>query len=263
MSKKTTDTRVLFALPYIIFMGVFVVVPLLLLLYYAFFRGGFSFHALADYFSNSAEMATIWRSIKIALIAALICVLIGYPIAYILSRLENKTAQYIFLMLLIAPMWINGLLRTIALKDLALLLHIPNGTGLLITGLVFDYLPFMVMPIFLVLSNINKLYFEASADLGANSAVTFAKVVLPLSVSGIIAGFLMVFTPAVSTYYMSEYLGNTSTWMIGEELNLMFAKNHDYSGASIIALVLLALVGLATVLTNRLSKIGNTKGGVF
>jgi spermidine/putrescine transport system permease protein len=261
--KKQNNNRFLFALPYLVFMALFVVVPLLMLLYYAFFDGGFSFAAFGKYFSNPAEMATVARSIKIAFFSAVICLLIGYPLALIISTFRNKKLQYIFLLLLIAPMWINGLLRTVALKNLAILLNIPNGTGLVIIGLVFDYLPFMIMPIYLVLSNINKCYFEVSADLGGKPAVTFIKVVLPLSTGGILSGFLMVFTPAVSTYYVSQYLGNTTTFMIGEELNLMFAKNHDYSGASIIALVLLALVGVSTLLVNRLSDIGNKKGGGF
>jgi spermidine/putrescine transport system permease protein len=177
--------------------------------------------------------------------------------------MKSKKAQYILLTALIAPMWINGLLRTIALKDLATVIGIPNGQLLLLIGLTLDYLPFMIMPIYLVLSGINKSFCEASADLGATPRITFTKVIIPLSMSGIISGFLMVFTPAVSTYYISEYLGDTSTWMIGEELNLMFTKNHDYSGASVIALVLLLLVGLSVLLTNRLSKIGNTKGGAY
>jgi spermidine/putrescine transport system permease protein len=263
MKKVKNNHRTLFALPYLLFMTVFVLVPLLMLLYYAFFTDGFSFSAAAKYFSNPAEMATIRRSLKIAFISALFCLLIGYPTAYIIARCKSKRTQYLLLVLLIAPMWINGLLRTVALKSLAIQLHIPNGTGLVTIGFIFDYLPFMVLPIFLVLVNIDKLYMEASADLGGNGFITFMKITLPLSASGILSGFLMVFTPAVSTYYMSQYLGNTSTFMIGEELNLMFAKNHDYSGASIIALVLLFIVGISTFITNRLSKIGNLQGGVF
>jgi spermidine/putrescine transport system permease protein len=261
MTKKT-DGRAFFALPYVMFMGLFVVVPLIMLLYYAFFIDGFTFSAVSGYFGNPAEMATIARSLKIALLSAVLCLLIGYPTAYIISRLKNKQMQYLLLLLLIAPMWINGLLRTVALKNLAGLVHIPNGAGLVIIGLVFDYLPFMIMPIYLVLSNIDKQYTEASADLGGNPVTTFIKITLPLSVGGIMSGFLMVFTPAVSTYYMSQFLGNTFTFTVGEELNLMFLKNN-YAGASVIALVLLFFVGLSTLLINRLSKIGNTKGGAF
>jgi len=262
MAKKNNG-RAFFVLPYLFFMGAFVIVPLLMLLYYAFFEHGFSMTAVRNYFGNSNEMATIAFSLKIAFLSAILCLLIGYPTAYAISRCKNKKWQYLILMLLIAPMWINGLLRTVALKNLATLVHIPNGTGLVVVGLVIDYLPFMIMPIYLVLANIDKRYWDASADLGATPIVTFCKVTLPLSVSGIMSGFLMVFTPAVSTYYMSQYLGTTGTFTIGEELNLMFSKNHDYSGASVIALVLLFIVGASTLLTNRLSKIGNTKGGAF
>jgi spermidine/putrescine transport system permease protein len=259
----TDNPRVWFALPYIVFMAVFVVLPLIMLLYHAFFVDGFTFDAVKKYFSNRAEMATIYRSLKIAFISAVLCLAVGYPVAYIITKVKNRRTQYLLLLLLIAPMWINGLLRTVALKNLAGLLSVPNGTGLVIMGLVFDYLPFMVMPVYLVLSNIDKRYTEASADLGANPVITFCKITLPLSAGGIMSGFLMVFTPAVSTYYMSQYLGTPRTFMIGEELNLMFAKNHDYAGASVIALVLLFIVGVSTLLTNRLSRIGNPKGGVF
>jgi spermidine/putrescine transport system permease protein len=262
MTKKT-DGRIFFALPYLIFMGLFIAVPLVMLLYYAFFVDGFSLDAVSSYFGNPAEMATIARSLKIAFLSAVLCLAIGYPTAYIISRCKNKRTQYLLLLLLIAPMWINGLLRTVALKSLAGLLYIPNGTGLVIIGLVFDYLPFMIMPIYLVLVNIDKCYREASADLGGTPIITFIKITLPLSVSGIMSGFLMVFTPAVSTYYISQFLGTPATFTVGEELNLMFIKNNNYSGASVIALVLLLLVGASTLLTNQLSKMGNIKGGVF
>ncbi len=261
MKKQTNlNSRTLFSLPYLFFMTLFVVVPLIMLLYYAFFNGGFSFTEVTDYFTDPVQWATIIRSLRIAFIAALVCVLIGYPLAYIISRMKSKQMQGIVLVALIAPMWVNGLLRTIAVKEFATMLGIPNGEFLLIIGLIMDYLPFMIMPVYLVLSGISKSYYEVSADLGAGPVTTFTQVVLPLSMPGIISGFLMVFTPAVSTYYMSEFLGDTSTWMIGEQLNLMFAKYDNKSGAAIIALVLLAIVGLSVVLTNKLSKIGTAKG---
>ena len=169
-------------------------------------------------------------------------------------------------MALVAPMWINGLLRTIALKDLTTMLdentflHLTTGETLLTLGLIIDYLPFMLMPIYLVITGISKSYLEVSADLGASPFITFLKVTLPLSMSGIISGFLMVFTPAVSTYYMSEYLGDQSTFMIGEQLNTMFTKDNK-SGAAVIALVLLVLVGVSVFIANRISRIGNNKKG--
>ena len=200
------------------------------------------------------------RSLRIALTAALACILIGYPLAYIIAQIKSKAMQYMVLMALVAPMWINGLLRTIALKDLATLMNIPTGETLLTLGLSIDYLPFMLMPIYLVITGIPKSYLEVSADLGASPFITFLKVTLPLSMSGIISGFLMVFTPAVSTYYMSEYLGNQSTFMIGEQLNTMFTKDNK-SGAAVIALVLLVLVGVSVFVANQISRIGNNKKG--
>ena len=273
MKKINFNSRSLFALPYLIYMFIFVVVPLFMLLGYAFFgNGNFSFDEVSAFFTDSSQWATIGRSLRIALTAALTCILIGYPLAYAISKIRSKTTQYMVLMALVAPMWINGLLRTIALKNLVTLidtffmeklgfsLGLETGETLLTLGLIIDYLPFMLMPIYLVITGIPKSYREVSADLGASPFITFTKVTLPLSMSGIISGFLMVFTPAVSTYYMSEYLGNQSTFMIGEQLNIMFTKDNK-SGAAVIALVLLALVGLSVFIANCISRIGNNKKG--
>lgn len=264
MKKSNFNSRTLFALPYLIFMFIFVVVPLCMLLFYAFYNNGngFSFAEVTKYFTDPAQWATIGRSLRIAFLAALLCILVGYPLAYIIARMKSKKAQYITLMALVAPMWINGLLRTVALKELATMMNIATGEFLLVLGLTIDYLPFMIMPIYTVITGISKSYYEVSADLGATPATTFIKVVLPLSMSGIISGFLMVFTPAVSTYYMSEYLGNQSTFMIGEQLNTMFTKDNK-SGAAVIALVLLAIVGVSVFVANRLSRIGNKRGGLY
>ncbi len=261
MKKINFNSRSLFALPYIIYMTIFVVVPLFMLLGFAFFGdGSFSFAEINAFFTDSSQWATVERSLRIALVASLCCILIAYPLAYTIAKIKSKTVQYMVLMTLVAPMWINGLLRTIALKDLATLMGIPTGETLLTLGLIIDYLPFMLMPIYLVITGIPKSYLEVSADLGASPFITFFKVTLPLSMSGIISGFLMVFTPAVSTYYMSEYLGNQSTFMIGEQLNTMFTKDNK-SGAAVIALVLLVLVGISVFIANQISRIGNNKKG--
>ena len=270
MKKINFNSRSLFALPYVIYMTIFVVIHLFMLLFFAFFGdGSFSFAEIGAFFTDGSQWATVGRSLRIALVASLWCILIGYPLAYAIAKIKSKTVQYMILMAVVAPMWINGLLRTIALKDFIttiadLFANIadteidPTGETLLTLGLIIDYLPFMLMPIYLVITGISKSYLEVSADLGASPFVTFFKVTLPLSMSGIISGFLMVFTPAVSTYYMSEYLGNQSTFMIGEQLNTMFTKDNK-SGAAVIALVLLVLVGVSVFIANQLSRIGNNK----
>lgn len=272
MKKINFNSRSLFALPYVIYMTIFVVIPLFMLLFFAFFGdGSFSFAEIGAFFTDGSQWATVGRSLRIALVASLWCILIGYPLAYAIAKIKSKTVQYMILMAVVAPMWINGLLRTVALKDFIttitdLFANIaeteidPTGETLLTLGLIIDYLPFMLMPIYLVITGISKSYLEVSADLGASPFITFFKVTLPLSMSGIISGFLMVFTPAVSTYYMSEYLGNQSTFMIGEQLNTMFTKDNK-SGAAVIALVLLVLVGVSVFIANQLSRIGNNKKG--
>ena len=200
------------------------------------------------------------NSLWVALAAAAICILIGYPIAYILALSKFKRAPTI-IMLFVMPMWINLLLRTYALRQFTELFTSNLSYGTLIFWLVMDYLPFMILPIYTVLSNIDKKYLEASADLGAPPRYVFLKTVLPLSVSGILSGFLIVFTPAVSTYFLSDYIGNPNVRMFGELINS--TMSYNVSMASVYAIVLLVIVAISVLVLNRLSKIGNRRGGLW
>ena len=141
MKKINFNTRSLFALPYVIYMFIFVVVPLFMLFGFAFFgENGFSLDEATAFFTDSSQWATIGRSLRIALTAALSCILIGFPLAYIIAKIRSKTVQYMILMALVAPMWINGLLRTIALKELSTMINFEAGETLLTLGLIIDYL---------------------------------------------------------------------------------------------------------------------------
>ncbi|MDR0975849.1 MAG: ABC transporter permease [Christensenellaceae bacterium] len=264
--KTNNRARIFFAIPFVVFLIMFVLFPLLLLFYFAFFSGdGFSFEYVKNFFTDGS-LQILLNSIIIALITAVICIALGYPVAYILAQSKAKSAP-IILMLLIAPMWVNGLLRAFATKQLLYAVlgsNLQTGMGTLIIGLVLDFLPFMIMPIYTVLKNVSSKYREASADLGASPSQTFASVTLPLSIPGVISGFLMVFTPAVSTYYLSEYLGSSKTYMIGQQLNDVFnASFGKYGRGSVIAIILLLVVAMSVMATNRLSKIGNQRGGLW
>jgi len=265
--KGSHNTRIkqLFAAPFVVFLLIFVLLPLLLLIWNAFFGGGsFSFKSITDVFTDGQSMPVLWRSIWVAFIATAVCIAIGYPIAYWLALTKFNRAGTI-LVLFILPMWINAMLRIYALREVINIFTEDMNYGTLILGLVMDYLPFMIMPIYVVLSNIDKKLLEAASDLGAPPRQVFMKTVLPLSVPGILSGFLIVFTPSVSTYFISEYLGDSSkTLMFGELINKLM-KNFEANIAkvSVLALILLAVLGLAILATNRLSKIGNNRGGLW
>jgi len=258
---SSNRTKQLFAAPFVIFLLMMVVFPLILLFIYAFFqKGQFSGESFSKFWTDGFSLKVLGNSLWVALVAAVICIVIGYPIAYILALTKFKRAPTI-LMLFIMPMWINLLLRTYALKQFTILFTTEMGYGTLVFWLVMDYLPFMILPIYTVLSNIDKKYLEASADLGAPPAFVFLKTVLPLSVSGILSGFLIVFTPAVSTYFLSEYLGNPHVMMFGQLLNR--TMHFNLSMASVYAIVLLVIIAIAVLILNRLSKIGNRRGGLW
>jgi spermidine/putrescine transport system permease protein len=239
----------------------FVVFPLSILFYYAFISGGgFSLNSFAKFFSNAGEMKILGRSLTVSLAAAAICILIGYPAAYILSQTNFKKANVI-LLLLIAPMWANSLLRIVATRELLYMLSVERGMTMLIIGLVLDYLPFMILPIYTTLSNIDKKYNEAGLDLGASHFRVFVRIILPLSIPGIISGFLMVFAPIVSTYYITDYLAPNEQ-MVGNILNYYFSR-HNYESGSAVAIILLFIVLLCVLATNKLTKIGNKRGGLW
>ncbi|MCL2850823.1 MAG: ABC transporter permease [Firmicutes bacterium] len=255
------NNKVWFAAPFVIFLMLMVVIPLGLLFYYAFASDGGASANFGHVFGTTGYMRMIGISLGIALFAATIAVLIAYPIAYGLSMVGFKRVPTI-LLLFIAPMWINLLLRSFALDQFYELIGLGRGFWALIIALVIDYLPLAILPMYVALSGINKKFIEASYDLGATRGQMFRKTVLPLSVPGIITGFLLVFTPVMSTYFLSMYFGTNETRMIGEMLNV-YVENHILGIASVIAMVILVIILFAFIVANRLSKIGNKRGGVW
>ena len=254
------NKRYMFAAPFIVFMLLTVVLPLILLFWYAFYDNGFTMRFFISFFNDGVAFAVLGRSMWVALLSSVIALLIAYPIAYVLATTTSKRSMFL-LMLFIMPMWVNTLLRAIALEQLFNAASISLGYFTLIVSLVIAYLPFVILPIFVVLKNIDKKYYEASADLGASPSKTFVKTILPLSVPGIVSGFLLIFVPAVSTYFFSARLGNETT-MLGELLNTLNMEGL-YGQGSVIAIVLLVIVGFSVAVTNRFTKIGNKKGGLF
>lgn len=238
------------AYPYALFLAFFVVIPLILIAVYAFksSTGGFTLSNFAKFATQSETLNTFIYSIGIALITTVVCILVGYPAAYILSNSELTRGKAL-VMLFILPMWINILMRSLATVALFDFLHISLGEGALIFGLSYDFLPFMIYPIYNSIQKIDKSYLEAARDLGATRFQTFTKVILPLSVPGIVSGVLMVFLPTISTFAISEILTLNTKRLFGSIIqdNIMMSDTMNYGAA--LSLIMLVIIGITTVLT--------------
>ncbi|MBR5285169.1 MAG: ABC transporter permease [Clostridia bacterium] len=283
---KNNKLGALPAIPYVVWMAIFVVVPLILIVFYAFTN-----EAGAFTMENFAEMGSytkvFTRSFGLSAIATAICLLIGYPIAYAISK-ESPMFQRIAMMLVMLPMWINFLLRTYAwmsiLENTGLLntffnniglfdlinwigirlasdpaAYVPidhfqmiNTQGAVILGMVYNYLPFMIMPIQSVIVKIDKSMIEAARDLGADSKITFRKVILPLSLPGVLSGITMVFVPSVSTFILSRLMGGGTTMLLGDliEMQFMGGAYNPHLGSAI-ALVMMIVVMICMAVMNH------------
>ena len=264
-STKAHFSRKLLAIPYALFLAIFVVAPLLIVVYYAFTDadGGFTLNNIKLFFSGSgtdsffvsAQFKTIVQSLFISLMSTLVCLIIAYPIAYVIakSNLRNKSG---LLLLFIVPMWVNFVLRINALKELLDWIGIYNksqGWNIFntILGMVYDFLPFMILPIYTTIIKIDNSYIEAAKDLGANNVKTFCRITLPLSKAGIMSGISMVFLPSMTNYVVSNYMTFNHTKIIGSFIDECF-KNDLWNMGSVTALLLLTLMFLMTWLSGGL-----------
>ena len=241
-SKSKVFRPTAFSFPYIAVTVVFVIVPLILVLVYAFkgADGSFTFDNFAKVFTDADTLSQLAKTIGIAALSTVICLLIAYPVAYILASSPfNKMA--ILSLLFIIPMWINFMLRIFALQSILNLFGIQKGFWAAIIGLVYDFFPYMLLPIYTVLLNIDKSYGEASRDLGANSVTTFFKVTLPLSLPGVISGISMMFMPVFSSYAITMTMGDMSSNVFGAKIATLFDL-HNYGYGSALSFVLLLLV---------------------
>ena len=240
------NKRSSWALPYFIFLVMFVVLPLLLVLVYALQDGSghFTLANVTKFFTDSDALNTFAVSIEVAIETTLLCILIGYPAAWILANKDlNRSA--VTIVLFIMPMWINALMRTLATAELFNVFGISLGKGTLLYGMVYDYLPFMIYPIYNVLNKMDKSYAEAAQDLGATPWKVFWKVIVPLSMPGVASGVLMVFMPTVSTFAISEFLTNNKIKLFGtiiqENIN---SSMWNYGEA--LSLIMLIIIGLTS-----------------
>lgn len=239
------------AVPYFIFLVGFVVLPLVLVVIYAFqdSMGRFTFSNILKFFTDPDALNTFAISMEIAIENTFLCILIGYPAAWIMAN-KNLNKSAVTIVLFILPMWINALMRTLATAELFTMLGFKLGKGTLLFGMVYDYLPFMIYPIYNVLNKMDKSYEEAARDLGATSWKVFWKVTVPLSASGIVSGVLMVFMPTVSTFAISEFLTNNKIKLFGSIIQENINSSMWNYGAAL-ALIMLLIIGITTLFSKN------------
>ncbi len=264
--KKTSLFQKIAAAPHILWAVLFIVAPMIFVLYFAFTDAEGKF-ALSNIASLSQYGNVFVLSIAFALIATAICLVIGYPLAYFMSR-QSPRAQKILMVLVMLPMWCNLLIRTYALMALldnggllnALLeklgLHKVSIVGTnfgVILGMVYDFLPYMVLPIFTAMTKLDKRYIEASHDLGCNGWQTMTRVIMPLTVSGVISGITMVFVPSISTFYISQKLGAGKIDLVGDTIERLFQNPSTYNVGAAISLVMMLLIIISVRIMNHFS----------
>ena len=262
MKKKVLPafSRKQLCIPYGLFLALFVVIPLLLIVFYAMTdqNGSISLDNFVRFFSSTTTISTVIISILLALITTIVCILIAYPVAYILAN-SNLNKGGTLLMLFIMPMWINFVLRAMAMKDLLTMIGLfgKNNYVNVVIGMVYDYLPFMVLPIYTVLSKMDKSLVEASKDLGASPLRTFTKVTLPLSMSGVASGVTMVFMPTMTCYVISDTFGNGLITIIGKLIDEQFTTFQNWNFGSAMAMVLLIIMLVSMWLTGSFKSEDN------
>ena len=254
------------AAPHIVWSVLFIILPLIFVVYFAFTDGEGSF-TFDNILALSEHAETFALSVSLSVIATFFCFIIGYPLAYLIARADEKK-QKIFIMLLMLPMWTNLLIRTYSmmaimddggmintfLRSLDLNTFRMIGTkGAVIFGMAYDFFPYMVMPIYTVISKIDTSLIEAASDLGCSPLKTMTKVVLPLSASGIVSGITMVFVPCISTFYISQKLGGGTFELLGDTIERQFQNVSTYNVGAAISLVMMILVLLSLFVMNKFS----------
>ena len=254
------------AAPHVVWAVMFIIAPMLFVLYFAFTDTDGNF-TLSNIAAIGQYGNTILLSIAFALIATVVCLLIGYPLAYFMSRTSPRT-QKVLLVLLMLPMWCNLLIRTYALMALldngGLLNSLLESIGLprlsivgtnfgVILGMIYDFLPYMVLPIFTVMTKLDKRYVEAAHDLGCNGVRTMTRVIFPLTVSGVVSGVTMVFVPSISTFYISQKLGAGKIDLVGDTIERLFQNTSTYNIGATMSLGMMILIILSVCIMNRFS----------
>lgn len=274
MNKKSLIQKAM-AAPHIVWAVLFIIAPLLFVVYYAFTdkNGDFTFSNVGE-LAQASYLEIFLRSICFAFLATVICLVIAYPIAYFMTKTSPKT-QKILIMLVMLPQWLNFLIRTYSwmaiLEDTGIIngilgaigiepIHMINTSGAVILGMVYNYLPYMIIPLHSVMSKIDTRLLEAASDLGCSPLKVMTSVVVPLSMSGIISGVTMVFVPSISTFYISQKLGGGNFDLIGDTIERQFQTAYNYNLGAAMSLVLMIIIMISMAIMNKYS--GDDDGGV-
>lgn len=263
--------------PYVVWIALFLVIPMLLIVVYAFTKQGndvltlqFTFDNFIRFFQDEIFIGVLITSLRIALITTVICIILGYPVAYLISRMNIKKSAF-FILLITLPMWINMLVRTYAwigiLSDNGVINNLLAFFGMpkvklihtefaVILGMVYNFIPFMILQIHASLAKLDKSLLEAATDLGANKVQTFIKVILPLSLPGVISGITLVFLPAVSSFFIPKLLGGGNQLLVGNLIENYFITTGDWNFGSAISLIMAVIIMFSMYLTKKVDKEG-------
>ena len=264
------------AAPHMVWAVLFIIAPLIFVVYYAFTdsEGSFTFSNIGELFQAS-YLEVFLRSLCFAFLATVLCLVIAYPIAYFMSKASPKT-QKILIMLVMLPQWLNFLIRTYSwmalLEDTGIInsilgvlglepLHMINTSGAVILGMVYNYLPYMIIPLHSVISKIDVRLLEAASDLGCSPFKVIYRVVFPLSISGIVSGVTMVFVPSISTFYISQKLGGGNFDLIGDTIERQFQTAYNYNLGAAMSFVLMLIILASMAIMSKYS--GEDDGGVI
>lgn len=248
--------------PYLVWSVIFVVLPLFMVIYYTFTDadGVFTTDNLKT-LGSSENINILTISLAIALIATVICVVVGFPLAYLISKMKTG-GQTVMMLLLMLPMWMNFVIRTNAIYVLTEVLGISETFTAVIMGMVYNFLPFMVLPIYSVMAKLDNNLFEAAYDLGCTKLQAMFKVLVPLSMPGVVSGITMVFVPSVSTFYISEKLGGGMFMTVGDKIDDSFMLYTDYNLGSAFSFVLLILIIISMAIMNKFTS-DEDEGGIL
>lgn len=273
--KKRSLGEKLVASPYVVWAALFIIVPLIFVAYYSLTdsNGNFTLEYIADIGRYKDVML---NSIWLGFIATVISLVLAYPMAYIMARSKANT-QRTMMMLVMLPMWMNLLIRTysmmILMQDTGVInsvlsalnlpnLHMINTQGAVVFGMVYNYIPYMILPLYNIMSKMDHSLIEAAEDLGGNKVTVFKNIILPLSMPGIASGFTMVFVPSVSTFYISKKLGGNTFSLIGDVIEMQFKSSNNYNLGAALSMVLMVMIIICMMVMNRFTG-DDDDGGVL
>lgn len=267
MNNRSSLTTRLISSPYIVWSVLFIIAPLFFVVYYSFTNasGEFTFENVQ---MLSKYLPTFLRSIWFGIVATIICLLIAFPLAYIIAQKTDKV-QRTMVMLVMLPMWMSFLIRTYSwmalLQDTGIIntllgkigidpVHMINTSGAVILGMVYNFLPYMIMPIYSVMAKLDYSMIEAAQDLGGNRLTVIKRCIIPMSMPGVVSGITMVFVPSVSTFYISQKLGGGSFDLIGDVIERQFQQSYNYNLGASLSLVLMVLILICMAVMNKFSS---------